>query len=88
MPLRSCPHCEKRVSVDAPHCPYCGGPIVGKKTEHTTGFGAILVVLSLLVAVPSALAAIYFTGSTLIAAGAFLAPVIAAMIYASMPKAK
>lgn len=84
MAMTRCPDCERRISAQAEACPGCGRRLRAARPGATTGMGAVLLVLALLAALPVAALANYVTGGNVLAAGvALVAPVVAALVFAS-----
>ena len=86
MGLIECPTCGKSISSAAPQCPDCGHPIVGKKTEATTGVSAIIVVIAIALTCWLMFKLLAEMSNAGLAIGLSLIPVVAALIFASICK--
>lgn len=86
MKMTRCPACDREVSQEAAHCPQCGQPIAGRKTEQITGLSALLVMGSLVAA--GVLMVLLFgrLGNLWIEFGLASIPVITALVIVSLPK--
>ena len=86
MNLIKCPVCGKQVSSSAPQCPNCGQPIVGSKTEATTGISALIVVGGVVATCVIMLPLVVSIGNTGVAVALSLLPTIGAFVFASTRK--
>lgn len=86
MKLIKCPLCGKTISNEAPHCPDCGHPIAGKKTEATAGISAIIVMTGIGLTCWLMFKLASEMNSMGLAIGLSLIPTVAAFVFASLRK--
>jgi hypothetical protein len=84
MPTAPCPDCGRPVGPAAASCPGCGRVLRGPRPTSTTGSGAVLMLLALLIAVPvGAVAAFLTNGDVFTVTLVFFGPIIGALVMAS-----